>query len=210
MGAVVLVAGVLVLVGMIGWGLYSLLASKGHAPKKPPKISLLPDRPPPPPPPPPPKPPEPPKAEQKEVKAEPPKEPQPQAQNEPLKMEGAAGDGPSPFAAGPVSKEYIGGDTGSAGGRMQNWMFVDRLQRHLQEALNRNRKLREVDYRVTLRIWLAGDGTVKRAELMQSTGNAKVDALLKETLLEVAAMREAPPQDLPQPIRIRVTTRGAS
>lgn len=202
------VVGGLLVLGLLAWGIRGLLGGPAGAPRKPPKISLLPDRPPPPPPPPKEKP-EPPKAEQKEIKAEPPKEPQPQAQNEPLMMEGAAGEGSSPFAAGSVGKEYTGGNVGGIGGRMQHGLFIDRLQRHLQEELNRNRKLRETDYRVTLRVWLGRDGTVQRAELAQSTGNADVDALLKQTLLQVAALREAPPEDLPQPIRIRVTARGS-
>lgn len=206
------VLGVLLVLGLMVWGIRGLMGGKGETHKKPPKISLLPDRPPPPPPPPPKEKPEPPKAEQKEIKAEAPKEPQPQAQNEPLKMEGAAGDGPSAFAAGTVKNEYIGGSSGGSGAiggsRMQQGLFADRLQRHLQEELNRNRKLRETDYRVNLRLWIARDGTVQRAELAQSTGNADVDALLQQTLLQVAAMREAPPENLQQPIRIRVTARG--
>ena len=207
------VLAVLLAVGLAIWGLRALLSGKGETPRKPPKISLLPDRPPPPPPPR--ERPEPPKAEQKEVKTEVPKEPQPQTQNEPLKMEGAAGDGPSAFAAGTVGKEYSGGPAGGAigggvigGNRMQHGLFADLLQRHLQAELNRNRKLRETDYRVNLRLWIARDGTVRRADLAQSTGNKDVDALLMETLLQVAAMRESPPEDLQQPIRIRVTARG--
>jgi protein TonB len=200
----------LLALALLAWGVRGMIGGKAEAPKKPPKISLLPDKPPPPPPPPKEKP-EPPKADEKQVKAEPPKEPQPQARNEPLKMEGAAGDGPSAFAAGTVSKEYIGGAVGSGGiggGRMQHGFFVDRLQRYLQEELNRNRKLRETDYRITLRLWIARDGSMQRVELTQSTGNAEVDALLKQTLLQIAAIRETPPESLPQPIRIRVTARG--
>ena len=211
-----LVLGVLLVLGLMVWMVHGLMDRKSDTRKKPPTITLLPDRPPPPPPPPKERP-EPPKADQKEMKTEVPKEPQPQAQNEPIKMEGAAGDGPSAFAAGTVNKEYTGGNPGTGrsigggaigGNRMQQSLFSERLQRYLQEELNRNRKLRETDYRVTLSLWLARDGKVQRAELTQSTGNTAVDALLKETLLQVAAIREALPEDLKQPIRIRVTTRG--
>jgi protein TonB len=193
-------------VGLIVWGIAGILDSKPGKAKKPPKISLLPDKPPPPPPPPKEEKKPEPKDQQKEMKAEPPKEPMPQAQNEPLKMEGAAGDGPSAFAAGSVGKEYTGG---SVGGKLFQGVFVDRLQRHLQEELNRNRKLRQSDYRVNLRVWLRGDGSVRRAELVQSTGNPAIDELLEQTLLQVAGMREAPPENMPQPIRIRVTARGS-
>lgn len=194
--------------GLIAWGISSLMNSKPGKPRKPPVVTLLPDKPPPPPPPPKEeKKPEPPKENPKDVKIEPPKEALQPAQNEPLKMEGAAGDGESAFGAGTVGREYSGGNIGSTGA--MRGMYAGRLQRHLQEQLSRNRKLKESDYRVTVRVWLRRDGSVEKADLAQSTGNASVDELLREALLQVTAMREAPPENMPQPIRIRVTARGA-
>lgn len=193
------------LLGLVAWGVMSMMGSKSGKPRKPPVVTLLPDKPPPPPPPPKEeKKPEPPKEDRKDVKIEP-KE-APPAQNEPLKMEGAAGDGDSAFGAGTVGREYAGGEIG--GGGMQG-MYAGRLQRHLQEQLSRNRKLKESDYRVTVRVWLRRDGSVEKADLAQSTGNAGLDEVLREALLQVAAMREVPPENMPQPIRIRVTARGA-
>jgi len=195
------------LIALVTWGIMTLMGGKSGKPRKPPVVTLLPDKPPPPPPPPKEeKKPEPPK-ENKDVKIEPPKEaPQP-AQNEPLKMEGAAGDGDSAFGAGTVGREYAGGNIGATGA--VQGMYAGRLQRHLQEQLSRNRKLKESDYRVTVRVWLRRDGTVEKADLAQSTGNSGLDELLREALLQVAAMREAPPENMPQPIRIRITARGA-
>lgn len=195
------------IIAIVTWGIMSLMGGKSGKPRKPPVVTLLPDKPPPPPPPPKEeKKPEPPK-ENKDVKIEPPKEaPQP-AQNEPLKMEGAAGDGDSAFGAGTVGREYAGGNIGATGAAQG--MYAGRLQRHLQEQLSRNRKLKESDYRVTVRVWLRRDGSVEKADLAQSTGNSGLDELLREALLQVAAMREAPPENMPQPIRIRVTARGA-
>lgn len=195
------------LIALVTWGIMTLMGGKSGKPRKPPVVTLLPDKPPPPPPPPKEeKKPEPPK-ENKDVKIEPPKEaPQP-AQNEPLKMEGAAGDGDSAFGAGTVGREYAGGNVGATGA--VQGMYAGRLQRHLQEQLSRNRKLKESDYRVTVRVWLRRDGSVEKADLAQSTGNSGLDELLREALLQVAAMREAPPENMPQPIRIRITARGA-
>ena len=87
-------------------------------------------------------------------------------------------------------------------------MYVGRSQRHLQEQLSRNRKLKESDYRVTVRVWLRRDGSVEKADLAQSTGNSGLDEQLRDALLQVTAMREAPPENMPQPIRIRITARG--
>ncbi len=178
------------------------------------KISIIPDTPPPPPPPPKEeKRPEPPK-DQKEVKVEQPKPVEaPPQQAEQLKMEGAAGDGPSPFAAGSVTNEYRGGEVGSIGGgtprtnRMQYAFFTNALQRHIQDELARNREVKTLDYRVTVAVWLARDGSVQRAELSDSTGDEKSDAALAAGLRQMRAFREAPPADMPQPIRLRITNR---
>lgn len=193
-------------IALVTWGIMTLMGGKSGKPRKPPVVTLLPDKPPPPPPPPKEeKKPEPPKENPKDVKMEPPKEAL-QAQNEPLKMEGAAGDGDSAFGSGTVGREYAGGAIGGTG--MQG-MYAGRLQRHLQDQLSRNRKLKESDYRVTVRVWLRRDGSVEKADLAQSTGNSGLDEVLREALLQVAAMREAPPENMPQPIRIRITARGA-
>ena len=202
-GMLLMVVAGIALLALFAWGVKSLLSGKAERPRKPPTVTLLPDKPPPPPPPKEEKKPEALKEQRNETRAEQPKD---QAQNEPLKMEGAAGDGPGAFAVGSVGREYVGGSLGGA----QQSVYATRLQRHLQEALNRVRKLRESDYRITLRVWLRKDGSVEKVELVQSTGNPALDQLLRETLLQVAAMREAPPDNMPQPIRIRVTARGAS
>lgn len=206
------VAGLLLagLLGLVGWGVASLLAGKADKPRKPPAVTLLPDKPPPPPPPPKEeKRPEPPKDDKREVKMDQPKAQVPQpAQNEPLKMEGAAGNGESPFGAGTVGRDYVGGSIGAGG--LQQGVYAGRLQRHLQDQLSRNRRLKESDYRVTLKVWLRRDGSIERAELVQSTGNTTLDGLLQEALEQAAAMREPPPDNMPQPIRIRVTARGTT
>ena len=195
----------LALLGLIGLGVKSLMGSKSGKPRKPPTVTLIPDKPPPPPPKEEKKP-EPPKEDKKEVKVVQPTEaPQP-AQNEPLKMEGVAGEGGGPFGAGTVGREYSGGSIGGIGGAGS---FAGRLQRHFQEQLSRTRKLRESDYKVTVKIWLRRDGSIERAELAGSTGFEKLDQLLRESLQQIPAMREAMPENLVQPIRIRVTNRGA-
>jgi len=196
---------VLAALALLAWLVSGIGDDRGKR-KKPPVVTLLPDKPPPPPPPKEEKKPEPPKEEKREMKVEPPKEQPPQAQNEPLKMEGAAGDGGGPFAAGSVGRDYVGGNIGG----MQQGLFAGRLQRHIQDELNRHRKLREADYRVVLRLWLRRDGSVERAELASGTGSEALDQQIRDAVLQIGAMREAPPENLPQPMRVRVTARGAA
>jgi protein TonB len=194
------------IIAIVTWGIMSLMGGKSGKPRKPPVVTLLPDKPPPPPPPPKEEKKPEPKEDKKEIKQEPPKEQVQPAQNEPIKMDGPPGDGDSAFLSGPVTRDYENGPTSKS---MQQGLFAGRLQRHLQDQLSRNRKLKESDYRVTVRVWLRRDGSVEKADLAQSTGNNGLDELLREALLQVAAMREAPPENMPQPIRIRVTARGA-
>ncbi|GMV55209.1 MAG: hypothetical protein AMXMBFR6_10140 [Betaproteobacteria bacterium] len=193
------------------WVLRELLSAQAPVRKKPAQVLLLPT--PAPPPPPPPKEerkPDPPKAEDKPM----PVEPQPQAppqENEPLKMEGPAGDGPSPFASGPVTRDYGGGPTGSgpsSGGRAAYALFTHAMQRSLQEQLNRDRRIKRRDYRIDVRVWLAPAGGVERVELADSTGDAELDRALVAAL-RAASLREPPPAGLPQPVRLRVANRGA-
>jgi protein TonB len=196
------------LLGLIVWGVMSLMGGKSGKPRKPSTVTLLPDKPPPPPPPPKEEKKPEPKEEKKDVKIEPPREQAPQpAQNEPLKMEGAAGEGGGPFGAGTVGREYSGGSIGGLGGAGS---YGGRLQRHFQEQLSRVRKLRESDYRITVKIWLRRDGSLEKTELAGSTGSEKLDELLRETLQQIPPMREAPPDNLPQTLKIRITNRGSA
>lgn len=169
------------------------------------KITVLPDTPPPPPPPK-----EKPKQtkETKEVKLEQPKPVELPQEAQQLKMEGQAGDGASPFAAGTVRSDYIGGSVGTGkGGMAQFAFFSNALQRHVQEELARNRKVKLGDYRVMVNIWIAADGTIRRAELAGSTGSSETDAALRTALTDVGPMRTGVPDNLPQPIKLRITNR---
>jgi protein TonB len=182
------------------------------------KITIVPNTPPPPPPPPKEeKRPEPPKESPKDIKIEQPKQEQQQPQQaEQLKMEGQGSDtGLAGLAAGAVSQEYagqkIGGD-GTLGGtsnRMQFSVFTNALQRHLQEQLARNRKLRDADYRLVVKVWLDRGGGIERVEVANSSGNREMDEAIRTALADISAMRQTPPEDLPQPVRVRIANRGA-
>jgi hypothetical protein len=55
---------------------------------------------------------------------------------------------------------------------------------------------------ILVRVWIDPDGRVGRV-VFDSLGNAQADAALR-TLLTAHAIPGAPPQDMPQPIRIRL------
>lgn len=198
-----------VLVALAAWAIGSLSVSSGGPKRQTVKIAVLPDTPPPPPPPKPDKPPEP---EKQDVKPQPQQEaPKPeQAPPEPqqLKMDGPAGDGPSAFAAGQVSQEYKGGDIGTGGGgnRLQFAFFTNRLTRHIQAELARNRDLKGQDYRINVRVWLSDAGQLQRVELASSSGSEATDDLLRQALAQVSGLDQIP-SNLPQPLSLRITNR---
>ena len=195
---------VVVALGLVAWSLQGLFSGSPAKPKRPPKISLIPDRPPPPPPP---KPeenrPEPPKTQQKEVKLDQPKE-APQPPSETLKMEGAAGDGPSAFQSGSVGNEDLSRVGTGEGGGSAHASYALVVKRRVEQHLSRINSLRGFPYKVEVRVWVAAGGMVSRAELIDSTGNPEVDSLLRAALQEMPALSEVPPVGMPQPVRLRL------
>lgn len=181
---------------------------KGEAPKPRPvqQIALLK----PPPPPPPPKPEEKlPDLKKEEVKIPDPAPEQPQqapdnapppGQDLGLDAEGTSGSDGFNLAAKKGGRGLLDGGGGGYG------VLV---QRHLQDLLSRDPKLRKSDYRVVVKLWFTGDGRLQRFELTGSTGNPDTDRNIKTALADVGAFPQAPPEAMPQPLRIRITSRGA-
>ena len=204
----------LVLVGLavavtIALWLKDMLTPKGPVQKmKVQQITLV--RPPPPPPPPPEqKPPEPEiKEEVKVDQPEPTPEPQPaEAAPAPLNV----GDG----AEGGLD---VGGTRGAptlpgSGGRGNPWAWYDAILNDavnsaFQNALSREKALKDKNYRVIVKVWLDSTGRVTRAALVDSTGDIRADEVLKNALRDMRALREGPPSDMPQPVKIRVISRA--
>src|SRR5579871_2634098 len=189
--------GLLAIVGLIVWGAVSLGHSSAPA-RQVAKITLLPDQPPPPPPPPPPdKPKIEPKTEMKQqeqkIKQEMPPEP-PQ-----LKMSGQAGEGPSPFAAGEVKNDYIGGDIGN-GDRYA--AYVGHVAQFLQD------KLTHCGVKIAAAqvfLWEDPDGKVQRYEINGVSGTAEKQ--LRACMADLERIPEAPPQDMPVPMGLEISGR---
>jgi protein TonB len=207
------VAGLLLGGGALGAIIFALL-SAGEGPKQAPvhNITLL--RPPPPPPPP--------KVEEKqpepEVKKEEVKIPEEQAPEQPDQAQdqappgeqlgvdaegGAGGDG---FG---LAARKGGRDITSFGGGSPYAGFAGTVQQHIQDELAKRDKLRKEAYRVVVNLWIAPDGRLTRYELASSTGNPKTDEQLRLALDELAPFRSPPPQEMPQPVKLRITSRSA-
>jgi protein TonB len=181
-------------------------------------IAILPDKPPPPPPPP------------REEKPTPRDEPAPtvrdeavkQAEapkpaNEPIKMEGAAGDGVGPFAAGTVSREYAGGSpatgspaagaAGTASDRALERFFANSARQLLRDEIEKhlNEEVQQAQAEFTL--WVERSGAIQRFQL-QPTGDARLDAELQAALDQTQRSLRLPiPPAALQPMKFRLSLR---
>lgn len=187
------------------------LLSGADGPKRAPvhNVTLL--RPPPPPPPPKAeeKPPEP-ELKKEEVKVPQPETPDQPADNQPpageqlgLDAEGGAGGDGFGLAARKGGRDITSLGAGGFGG------FAATLQRHLQDELAKQERLRREDYRAVIKLWIAPDGSIQRYELAASTGNPATDEQLRAALSRLPPLRAPPPEEMPQPVRLRITSRSA-
>lgn len=208
---------VLAVLAGIGYGIKKLFSGGPTQKKQITTVKLLPDTPPPPPPPPPK---EPPKETPKEQPKEAPKEPEPKPVEAPpaenLKMEGAAGDGPSPFQAGAVNNEYKGGDvtTGPKIGGKKNmaafaW-FTNKVDAQIKKALDAETALNKTKYQVDVRVFLNARGEIDHAELIDSSGDAETDALIRKVLSRIPPLNEAAPEDMPRKVVVRMASKNMS
>jgi protein TonB len=192
--------GGLILLALLIWGIRAMMNAPVVPRHQTAKIMLLPDQPPPPPP-----------KEEKKPEPKPEAKPQPQPENqktppppEPqqLKMEGAAGDAPSPFSAGEVKNDYKGGEIGGGDDRYKYAAYTSRLTQQIQDELSR-RKLRDSGGKVLL--WLSPGGEVARFKLLRTFGNPATEQLLQTAFAELVRVREAPPADMPMPIGLDIS-----
>jgi TonB family protein len=172
------------------------------------------------PPPPPPPPPEvkPPEPEVKEEKIEEPKpepEPEPEAKQEDapppgeeLGVDGEGGAGSDAF--GLVGKKGGRGLIGGGGGNAIIWyggQISKGLEKELDHLLETGRS-RQAGYSVLLNVWVDDSGRVNRVELNSSSGKPEVDGEIKTALARLSfSLQKPPPEDMPQPLKIRFTSR---
>jgi protein TonB len=202
----------LVLAGALVWLVIKAIVSPGPARKKRTvqEISLLK----PPPPPPPPKVAPPPKVDVQEKLNVPKPDQQPDKQadapppgpNLALDAVGGAGGDGFGLVGRKGGADLIGSSSGAGAGSRFAW-YGALVRERIRDVVSRDKKLREADYRVTVNMWINASGTVTRAELLDSTGSAVLDAALKAALRNLPPLREGAPGDMPQPIKLRITAR---
>lgn len=153
------------------------------------------------------KPPEPPPPEVKPPEEKPPEikeeiphdQPPPEPTNTDQPPPGIGGAG---YGSGDSS---FGGSGGWMGGSGRFGYYLGGVQKGIHEELNRNEKLRKKLYKIEIALWIAKDGLVSRFELLGSSGDKELDVQIKKALF--GARFEEPPSDIPQPIKLRISSR---
>ena len=98
------------------------------------------------------------------------------------------------------------GGRGLIGGGDRNRWYAGVIQRSLQDLLAGNDDARGAKYAVVVKLWISADGRIERFELNDSTGSTASDAALRKTLSGLQ-LSDSPPEDMPQPVKLRVVSR---
>jgi hypothetical protein len=208
---------VIALLGGLALWFKSLSGGSTAAKRQVAKISILPDTPPPPPPPKEERKPEPPKdAPKQAVREDQVKQDAPKPANEPIKMDGPAGDRPSAFAAGTVSKEYQGGTPvvgatsgGNVSDRVQERFYANSVRQLLHDEIEKNLRADAGEMVATFSVWIEPDGSIRRFDL-SPTGDATRDADLRAAFDQTSRRLRLPSHTgLPQPMRFKLSVRPA-
>ena len=208
------------LVMLAGVGAWLMLGDKTPPPRRVPEPIIVRLVPPPPPPPPPPevKPPEPEMIEQ-------PKMVEPETKDEPIEEQPKdeakddANDEPPPGplaldaeAEGPGDAMGLGANPGGTGllsghGRSRWGWYASMVQAEIEAALRNNAKTRNALMQAQLQLWADSSGRINRVQIVSSTGNAELNAVLQNVVLNGLRLREGPPGDMPMPMVTRITVR---
>jgi periplasmic protein TonB len=196
-------------VTLIGAGTFALMRSfLNSAPGTPQKvvqeIHLI--RPPPPPPdlPPPPPPPE-----EKVDVHEPEQKRDPTSSNEPppgeqlgLDAEGTAGGDAFGLIGNKGGRELLG-----QGGSAFVW-YAGLVKNQILEQLNTEKQARRGEYSLMVRVWVRNDGSIDRVRVVEGSGNRERDQAIEAALTRMGRLSQAPPADMPEPISLRIVSRG--
>jgi outer membrane biosynthesis protein TonB len=136
----------------------------------------------------------------------------PPEENEPLPGPPAlddAGKGPGDLAGKPGGRGFIG--SGGGGGGSSRWgYYASMVQTQIEAALKANEKTRHAVMKTQVRLWADGSGRVTRVQLTSSSGDAELDAVLRDQVLSALTLREPPPKDMPMPIIMRLSAQKPS
>lgn len=190
------------------YAIYSVVSDGGAPKKRVMETIALKIIPPPPPPPAPPPPPPPPKLVEPQ-KIEPPIDkpddrPKDEPQPGPLALDAQGGPGGDAFGLGgkPGGADFVLGGGGGGGNRYGH--YANLMQEQIGKRLRQDDQLDAARFRATIRVWLSPVGRVERVEVARTTGDGQLDDRIKQMIGTMPLLPEAPPQEMPQPVVVRI------
>ena len=123
-----------------------------------------------------------------------------------LEAEGAAGSDSFGLVARKGGRGILGG---SGSGNAILW-YGGQLKRQLEDGLQpllADTVAMTSGYSVIIEVWIDADGRIDRSELSSGSGKAEVDQVLRSALHKLRVVVGKPPEGMPQPVKIRLTTR---
>jgi outer membrane biosynthesis protein TonB len=121
-----------------------------------------------------------------------------------------AGKGPGDLLGRPGGRGLIGGGGGGGGGGSRWGWYASIVQAQIEAALRANERTRHAVMRIQVRLWPDATGRINRVQLVSSTGNNELDAVIRDQVLSGMTLREPPPKDMPMPIITRVIAQTPS
>jgi protein TonB len=118
-------------------------------------------------------------------------------------------------AVGPGDLFNLGGKPGGnpygggGGGSRFGW-YASIVQSQIETALRANSRTRNSVMQIRVLLWADSSGRVSKVQLVSSTGDAELDAIIRNDVLGSLTLREPPPKDMPMPLVTRVTARRPS
>jgi protein TonB len=99
-----------------------------------------------------------------------------------------------------------GRDLLAGGGDRYAW-YAGILQQDILDFLTDDEAFRKRRYDISLSLWLSNDGAVEKIDVIKGSGDREFDTNLRTALAQMSVVSDAPPNDLPQPVRIRIVSR---
>jgi periplasmic protein TonB len=198
------VFGVLLILGF-SWFVRTMMAGKIGKPARQVQIVQL-IRPPPPPPPPEQSPPPPEKVDEPLPKDTP--EPKPDDEAPPaepmgLDAQGTAGEDAFGLAARRGGSDLVGG----SGNAAFAW-YTNRLKDAVVEKLSSDAKIGSKKFSLSVRVWIEADGRIRQVKLVTTTGDRQLDQRIESALSSLSRLSDAPPLEMPQPVSLKIVSRG--
>jgi len=162
-----------------------------------------------PPPPPPDLPPPPPPPPEEKVVVPDQQRPDPTPSNEPppgdqlgLDAQGTAGGDAFGLAGRPGGRDLL-----ASGGNVYVW-YAGLLKDAILDRLSADQRAHRGSYTLIVHVWVRSDGTVDHVRLAQSSGDRDRDQAIEADLSDIGRLSQAPPTDMPNPISMRIVSRG--